>query len=57
MLAVEIDEPVRSDGHFLIVTCFDNGIVTGDGAGVVFDDLVELRKSYRFRDGRYEFGE
>ena len=35
---VAIDHPARADGHFRIVFCFDNGMVTGDGAGVVFGD-------------------
>ena len=54
---VVIDKPARADGHLRIVFCFDNGLVTGDGAGVTFDDLGDIRKSYRFRDGRYQFGD
>ncbi len=46
---VAIDRPARASGHFRILFCFDNGIVTGDGAGVVFDDRGEIRKSYRFQ--------
>ena len=54
---VAIDHPARVDGHFRILFCFDNGTVTGDGAGVVFDDRGEIRKSYHFRDGSYRFGD
>ena len=54
---VAIDQPARADGHFRILFCFDNGAVTGDGAGVVFNDHGEIRKAYRFRDGSYRFGE
>ena len=54
---VAIDQPARADGHFRILFCFDNGAVTGDGAGVVFGDHGEIRKAYRFRDGSYRFGE
>jgi hypothetical protein len=32
-------------------------MVTGDGAGVVFNDGGEIRKTYRFRDGSYRFGD
>lgn len=54
---VAIDHPARADGHFRILFCFDNGIVTGDGAGVVFDDRGDIRKSYHFRNGGYRFGD
>ncbi len=49
--------PARANGHFRIFFCFENGMVTGDGVGVVFDDHGEIRKSYRFRDGGYLFGD
>lgn len=54
---VVIDQPARADGMFRILFCFDNGIVTGDGAGVVFNDRGEIHKTYRFRDGSYRFGD
>ena len=54
---VTIDHPARADGRFWIRFCFDNGMVTGDGAGVVFNDRGEIRKTYRFRDGSYRFGD
>jgi hypothetical protein len=54
---VVVDNPARASGHFRMVFCFENGMVTGDGAGVVYDDHGEIRKSYRFRDGSYLFGD
>ena len=30
---VAIDHPAQADGHFRILFCFDNGMVTGDGLG------------------------
>lgn len=54
---VAVDHPARADGHFRILFCFDNGVVTGDGAGVVFGDRGDIRKSYHFRDGGYRFGD
>jgi Tol biopolymer transport system component len=53
---VLIDRPARANGHFRIMFCFDNGAVTGDGAGVVYGDRGEIRKSYRIREGTYTFG-
>jgi hypothetical protein len=52
---VNIEHPARAEGHFRILFCFDNGIVTGDGAGVIYDDRGEIKKGYRFRDGTYRF--
>jgi WD40-like Beta Propeller Repeat len=54
---VAIDHPARASGHFRILFCFNNGIVTGDGAGVVFMDRGEIKKSYRFQNGSYRFGD
>jgi hypothetical protein len=54
---VAIDHPAKAEGHFRILFCFENGMVTGDGAGVSFDDRGEIRKSYRFRDGGFRFGD
>ena len=54
---VEIDKPAKTDGHFRIVFCFENGMVTGDGNGVTFDDRGDIRKSYRVRDGKFQFGD
>ncbi len=53
---VAIDHPAQADGHFWILFCFDNGMVTGDGAGVVPNDRGDIKKEYRFRDGCYRFG-
>lgn len=49
--------PARADGHFRILFCFDNGIVTGDGAGVVFMDRGDIRKSDHLRNGSDRFGD
>lgn len=54
---VAVDRPARADGHFRMTFCFDNGMVTGDGVGVVHGDHGEIRKSYRSRDGGYLFGD
>ncbi len=54
---VAIDHPARASGHFRIMFCFDNGALTGDGAGVTFNDHGEIRKSYRFNGGGYRFGD
>jgi hypothetical protein len=54
---VAIANPARTDGMFRILFCFDNGIVSGDGIGVVSDDRGEIHKTYRFRNGSYRFGD
>jgi hypothetical protein len=54
---VAIDHPMRTNGRFRILFCFDNGIVTGDGAGVVANDRGDIYKSYRYRNGSYRFGD
>jgi hypothetical protein len=53
---VAVDHPAPANGHFRILFCFDNGMVTGDGAGVVWNDRGEIRKGYRYSDGHYRFG-
>lgn len=50
---VAIERPARADGQFRILFCFDNGMVTGDGVGVVFDNRGAIRTGYKSRDGRY----
>lgn len=54
---VAIDRPARADGHFRILFCYDNGMVTGDGIGVVFANRGAIRNGYRFRNGGYQFGD
>ncbi len=54
---VAVDRPAHAGGHFRIFFCFDNGMVSGDGAGVVFGDRGAIVKSYQFRDGGYRFGD
>jgi hypothetical protein len=54
---VAIEHPERVAGHFRILFCFDNGAVTGDGAGVGFGDRGDIRKSYHYRSGGYRFGD
>jgi len=55
---VEVEHPDRANGHFRILFCFENGMVTGDGVGVVFGDDGAIRKSYQYRgDKGYRFGD
>jgi hypothetical protein len=49
---VAVDHPARADGHFRILFCFNNGIVSG----VAWDDRGQIKKRYRYRDGAYRFG-
>jgi regulation of enolase protein 1 (concanavalin A-like superfamily) len=50
-----IHEPARTSGRYRILFCFDNGLVTGDGVRVMFDNQGYIRKSYRFLDGEFQF--
>ncbi len=53
---VTINKPPRTDGHYRIVFCFDNGVVTGDGVNVTIGNYGDIRKEYRFSKGDFEFG-
>ncbi len=54
---VTIDKPARASGHFRISFCFENGMITGDGVGVEEGDSGQIRKSYRYGNGGYRFGD
>ena len=49
---VKFDHPPRSEVHYHIRFCFQNGFTTGDGT-----DTGSIRKSYTCKDGIFEFGE
>jgi hypothetical protein len=48
---------IKRVSRILMLFCFNNDIVTGDGAGVVWDEWGEIHKTYRFRDGTYLLGD
>jgi hypothetical protein len=48
---VTIDKPLKADGHYAIVFCFENGLVTGDGVNFRFVNRGDIRKSYRSGSG------
>ncbi|HWH70225.1 MAG TPA: hypothetical protein VNT26_12630 [Candidatus Sulfotelmatobacter sp.] len=54
---IKITKPARASGHYRILFCFDNGLVTGDGANVRFVNRGDIKKSYIFRDGDFQFGD
>jgi predicted Zn-dependent protease len=54
---IKINKPAKVDGHYRILFCFENGLVTGDGADVVFNNRGDIRKSYSFRNGDFQFGD
>jgi hypothetical protein len=53
---VSIKHPA-SDGRLRILFCFDNGAVTGDGANVRFVDRGDIKKTYHFENGTFQFAE
>jgi hypothetical protein len=52
---VVVDAPLRTDGHYRILFCFENGAISGDHATP--DYYGAIVQSYRFRNGRYLFGD
>ncbi len=54
---IKINHPAKVSGHYRILFCFENGLVTGDGASVGFDNRGDIRKSYRFHNDDFQFGE
>ena len=54
---VTFDHPTKVDGQYRIRFCFDNGLVTGDGMRVGFDNPGDIRKAYRLRGGDFDFGD
>jgi hypothetical protein len=54
---IKIKNPAKVAGHYRILFCFDNGIVTGDGSHFRFVNRGDIKKSYGFHDGKFEFGD
>ena len=54
---IKIIKPAKVSGHYRILFCFENGLVSGDGVGVTFVNRGEIRKSYSFRNDEFQFGE
>jgi hypothetical protein len=54
---IRINDPAKANGCYLILFCFENGMVSGDGAHFAFDNRGEIRKGYTFRDGAFQFEE
>jgi hypothetical protein len=52
---ITIKHPAKADGQYRILFCFDNGLVTGDGRNVRFVNRGEIKKSYHFKDGTFQF--
>ncbi len=57
LFQIKIPRPPRNAGQYRILFCFDNGLVTGDGANVRFVNRGEIRKSYSFVDNHFQFGD
>ncbi|HEV2692063.1 MAG TPA: hypothetical protein VG347_04135 [Verrucomicrobiae bacterium] len=49
---VKFDHPPKSDVHYHIRFCFQNGFTTGDGT-----DTGSIQKSQIYKDGNFEFDE
>lgn len=53
---VNIRRPAN-DGRLRLLFCFVNGAVTGDGANVGFADRGDIKKSYHFENGTFQFAD
>ncbi len=51
-----IDRPTKADGHYQVVFAFPNGMTTGDGLNYSTGTRGAVEKSYRFRNGVFQFG-
>lgn len=54
---IKINDPAKLNGQYRILFCFENGIVSGDGKKIGFTDRGDIRKTYRFQDGHFQFEE
>jgi len=54
---IKINKPAKVAGQYRIVFCFENGLVTGDGAHVGFNNRGDIQKSYSFSNGDFQFGD
>ena len=54
---IKIKNPTRVSGHYRILFCFDNGLVTGDGKNISFGNLGEIVKTYSYREDEFRFGD
>lgn len=52
---MEINKPAKASGHYRILFCLDNGMVTGDGVHIRFVNRGDIKKSYQFHDGTFQF--
>lgn len=54
---IKVNHPARVDGQFRLLFCFDSGLVSGNGKNIGPRTRGDILKTYRFRDGRFEFAE
>lgn len=54
---ITVNNPARTDGQYRLLFCFENGIVSGNGKDIGFKNRGDIRKTYRFVDGAFQFQE
>jgi len=54
---IQVNDPAKVDGVYRILFCFESGVVSGDGKKIGPESHGDIRKGYRFREGRFEFAE
>lgn len=52
-----VNDSAKADGEFRILFCFDSGVVSGNGTNIGPNTRGDIRKTYRFSDGRFIFQE
>jgi hypothetical protein len=52
---IKIKNPTKISGHYRILFCFDNGLVTGDGKNISFGNLGDILKTYSYREDEFRF--
>jgi hypothetical protein len=54
---IKINNPAKVNGHYQILFCFNNGLVTGNGKNITFGNLGDIIKPYFFRDESFQFND
>ncbi len=54
---IKVNEPARVTGEYRILFCFDNGTVTGNGTNIGPTIRGDIRKTYRYHNGQFDFQE
>src|SRR5690606_10235272 len=54
---IQVNHPAQVEGEYRILFCLDDGIVTGNGTNIGPRTRGDIRKRYRFTEGKFIFDE